>query len=214
MKVIGRLRRNWRSGSSAIALFLLAGSAFGSLCVWRSPDEDIAAIYEADGYKTVFEDISDSRRQRIEERLGTELDPDETQFKFFPVFKGDEQVGTVMTHAGKGQFGAIEVVVAVASGDTIPQGTRSGSEADPVMSLGRVTVVKAVRIQRDREKAKQALRSGEFLGQFEGMTVADQFQVGEDLKPAIAGAERASQAVATAVRKLLIVFDEFYGPKE
>jgi hypothetical protein len=175
---------------------LLAGSVSASLCVWRSPDTDVAEIFDADSYKTVFEDVTDVQRQRIEERLGSELDPDETQFKFFPVFKGDEQVGTVMTHAGKGQFGVIEVVVAVVPGD-------SGVK------------VKEVRIQRDREKAKQALRSEKFLGQFKGMTAGDDFTIGEEgLRPAAEDAVRSSQAVADAVRKLLVVYDDFYEAGE
>jgi len=176
----------------ALALALLAGGASAALCVWRSPDTDIAEMFDAGSYKTVFEDIDDARQLRIEERLGAELDPDETQFKFFPVFRGEKQVGTVMTHVGKGQFGAIEVVVAAVETDSGP-------------------VVKAVRIQRDREKAKQALRSDGFLGQFRGKGVDEPFVIGEDLKTAADGADVASQAVATAVRKLLVVYDEFYG---
>jgi hypothetical protein len=181
----------WFVSSAAVALF--AGSALGSLCVWRQPDTDISDIFGSGGsYKTVFADINEAQRQRIEKRLGFALDADETQFKFFPVFKGKKRVGTVMTHAGKGQFGAIEVVVAVVPSD-------SG------------TVVKEVRIQRDREKAKAALRSSEFLGQFKGMRANDRFRMtnGESgLRPAARGAEKASQAVATAVRKLLVVHDE------
>jgi hypothetical protein len=180
---------------AALALVLLVGPASASLCVWRAPDEDIASIYDADSYKTVFEDIGDDMRARIEEKLGYELDPDETQFKFFPVFKGKDQVGTVMTHAGKGQFGVIEVVVAV-------------------IDTGTGAIVKAVRIQRDREKAKEAIRSNEFLSQFKGMTSVDGFEIGTDLKTAEEGAERSSQAIANAVRKLLIVYDESYAQGE
>ncbi|MCX6842966.1 MAG: hypothetical protein NTX53_11865, partial [candidate division WOR-3 bacterium] len=172
---------------------VLAGSALGSLCVWRQPDADISGIFGSGSYKTVFADITDSMKLRIEKRLGTTLDADETQFKYFPVFKGTKRVGTVMTHAGKGQFGAIEVVVAVVEGDSGP-------------------IIKAVRIQRDREKAKAALRGKEFLGQFKGKGLTDAFKVGEDIETAAKGAEKASQAVATAARKLLIVYDELGRP--
>ena len=171
----------------------LAGTAAASLCVWRQPDEDISAIFGSGSYKTVFVDIGDSVRPRVEQRLGFSLDADETQFKYFPVYKGEKRVGTVMTHVGKGQFGAIEVVVAVIEGDSGP-------------------VIKAVRIQRDREKAKAALRSKEFLGQFKGMGLNDAFKIGDDLNTATEGAEKASQAVATAARKLLIVYDELGRP--
>ena len=174
-------------------ILMLVGTAAASLCVWRQPDADISGIFGSGSYKTVFADITDAQRGKIEKRLGFALDADETQFKYFPVYKGEKRVGTVMTHAGKGQFGAIEVVVAVIEGDSGP-------------------VIKAVRIQRDREKAKAALRSKEFLGQFKGKGLNDAFKVGDDLKTATEGAEKASQAVATAARKLLIVYNEFGRP--
>ena len=185
------LSRRLLFGSSL--LLILAGTAAASLCVWRQPDSDISDIFGSGSYKTVFADITDAQKLKIEKRLGFSLDADETQFKYFPVYKGKERVGTVMTHAGKGQFGAIEVVVAVVEGDSGP-------------------VIKAVRIQRDREKAKAALRSKGFLGQFKGKGLTDTFRVGEDLKTAAQGADKASQAVATAARKLLIVYDEFARP--
>ena len=190
-------RRNERRGTVPVFALLLAlfftGTAAASLCVWRQPDADISGIFGSGSYKTVFADITDSLKVKVEKRLGIALDADETQFKYFPVFKGKQRVGTVMTHAGKGQFGAIEVVVAVVEGDSGP-------------------VIKAVRIQRDREKAKAALRGKEFLGQFKGMGLTDTFKVGEDLKTAVQGADKASQAVATAARKLLIVYDELGRP--
>jgi len=183
--------------SRAVLLALvLAGSTLASLCVWRQPDADISGIFGSGSYKTVFADITDSLSQRIGKRLGFPLDADETQFKYFPVYKGTKRVGTVMTHAGKGQFGAIEVVVAVVAGDSGP-------------------VIKEVRIQRDREKAKAALRGKEFLGQFKGMAASDEFRVtgdGPGIRTAVKGAEKASQAVATAARKLLIVYDELGRP--
>ena len=178
---------------AAVLALVLVGTAAASLCVWRQPDTDISGIFGSGSYKTVFADISDSLKLKIEKRLGFPLDADETQFKYFPVFKGKERVGTVMTHAGKGQFGAIEVVVAVVAGDSGP-------------------VIREVRIQRDREKAKAALRGKEFLGQFKGKGLTDTYKVGEDLKTAVKGAEKASQSVATAARKLLIVYDELGRP--
>lgn len=174
---------------SSLALLLLAGSAAASLCVWRQPDADLAAVFGSGTYRTVFRDISAAEADTIERRLGYPLDPDETQFKFFPVYRAKQRVGTVMTHAGKGQYGAIEIVVAVVGSD-------SG------------TVVRRVFIQRDREKAKAALRSDRFLGQFKGMRAGDDFTVGRRIRTAAPGADKASQAVAGAVRKLLIVFDE------
>jgi len=189
-------RQELRTLAMVLATLVLAGTAAASLCVWRQPDADISGIFGSGSYKTVFADITDSLKLKIEKRLGFSLDADETQFKYFPVYKGKKRVGTVMTHAGKGQFGAIEVVAAVIEGDSGP-------------------IIKEVRIQRDREKAKAALRSKEFLGQFKGMSANDDFRMTNDesgLRSAAKGAEKASQAVANAARKLLIVYDELGRP--
>jgi fumarylacetoacetate (FAA) hydrolase family protein len=66
-----------------------------------------------------------------------------------------------MTHLGKGQYGAIEVVVAIDNN-------------------GKVT---GVGIQRDRERKRAEIRSDKFLGQFRGNTASDPIQVGKDIKP-------------------------------
>lgn len=162
----------------------------GSLCVWRFPDRDMKEIFDADAYQTVFVSMSEQQQDEIEKRLGDELDPDETEFKFYPVTKNDEHIGTVSTHLGKGQYGAIEVVVGLV------ENPESG-----------VASIKAVRIQRDREKAHNALHSSTFLNQFIDLTVENDFIVGEDIQAAEEGAEKSSAAVAFAVKKILIVYE-------
>lgn len=180
--------RKW-AALVAVAGFVLALASTqvsAALCVWRKPDQDIKAFFPgADTYKTDVK-VPGSRRAAIEKRIGVRLDPDESEFKFYRVIDGGKQVGTIMTHLGKGQYGAIEVVVA----------------------LSNDGVVKGVGIQRDRERARKALRSDAFLGQFKGKTAKDPVEVGKDIKPAEKGAEKASQTVAFSVKKLLVVLDE------
>ena len=160
------------------------------LCVWRFPDRDIKEFYDADSYKTVFVDVSLAKKEIIEKRLNASLDPDESQFKFWPVYKKGILVGTVTTHLTKGDYGAIEVVIAL--------------EHD---KMGKNLRVRAVKIQRDREKARAALRSPEFLDQFKGKTTKDLLEVGKDIKPA-EGTKKSSHAVAFSVKKQLIAFEE------
>lgn len=169
-----------------IALLLI----FSSLCVWRNPDRDIKEIFKGDSYQTVYFELSAQDQTEIEKKLGQSLDPDETEFKFYPVFRKGQDIGTVSTHLSKGQYGAIEVIVAV--------------EYGPGRKPARI---KAVRIQRDREKARAALRSQKFLDQFVGKTAADSMKVGFDIRAAALGAEKSSAAVALAVRKLMLVFE-------
>ena len=59
------------------------------------------------------------------------------------------------------------------------------------------------------------MRSTKFLGQFKGMTANDNFTIDDDngLKSAGKDAVKASKAIANAVRKLLVVYNDFYGPK-
>ncbi|OGC43798.1 hypothetical protein A2Y85_01110 [candidate division WOR-3 bacterium RBG_13_43_14] len=163
---------------------------FSSLCVWRFPERDMKEIFNGDSYQTTFFDISADDQEKIEELLGTALDADETQFKFFTVFKDGDTVGTVATHLSKGQYGAIEVVVALEQ------------ENDP-----RKFTIKEVRIQRDREKDRVNLRSQKFLGQFVGKNSQDPLLVGDDLKPASENSIKSSTAIALAVKKLTVIFD-------
>lgn len=161
-----------------------------SLCVWRFPDRDMKEIFHGDSYQTTFYDITPDDQKKIEELLGAPLDADETQFKFFTVFKNGDTVGTATTHLSKGQYGAIEVVVALEH------------DSDPGNA-----VIKEVRIQRDREKERAKLRGAEFLDQFKGKRFDDAFAIGEDLKPASESSIKSSKAIAFAVRKLTIVFN-------
>jgi len=155
------------------------------------PDRDIKDIFGGDAYQTNYVSVSQEKQVVIEKRLGQKLDPDEVEFKFYPVFKKGKEIGVVSTHLSKGQYGAIEVVVALL-----------------VDSVKKTTRVKSVRIQRDREKARAALRNEKFLNQFVDKTPLDSLKIGRDIKSAQPGAEKSSQAVAFAVKKLLIVFDE------
>lgn len=171
--------------AAAVLSIALASSAFGALCVWRKPDQDIKQFYPgADTYRTDYKKVTSKQKVDIEKRIGTKLDPDESEFKFYYILKGDKQVGTILTHLGKGQYGAIEVVVA----------------------LDNDGKVKGVGVQRDREKKRAELRSEKFLGQFKGKTKNDPIKTGADIKP-VQGAEKSSETVAFSVRKLLHVLD-------
>jgi hypothetical protein len=159
--------------------------AQASLCVWRKPDQDIKEFFPgAESYKTELKSVGD-KGKAIEKLIGAKLDPDEHEFKFFRIIKDKKTIGTVMTHLGKGQYGAIEVVVAFKNDGKI---------------IG-------VEIQRDREKKRKELRSEDFLGQFKGKTAKSALTVGNDIK-LVEGARESSEAVAFAVKKLAVAFSE------
>jgi len=168
---------------------LTATEALASLCVWRNPDSDIQEFFGGGNYRTVVVNVG-SHKAAIEAAIGTSLDSDETQLKFWPVIQNGHRVGTVASHLGKGDYGAIEVLVAI---------------VDPPDGPAKI---KAVKIQRDRERYREQLRSSTFLGQFKGKQAASALTVGVDINPAHSGAVKASQVVALSCKKLLVAYEQ------
>ncbi len=171
------------------ALGLAAGEAFASLCVWRNPGTDIQEIFGGGTYRTVVVNVG-GQKAAIEQAIGTSLDSDETQLKFWPVIQNGRRIGTVASHLGKGDYGAIEVVVAI---------------VDPPDGPAKI---KEVRIQRDRERYRQQLRSDTFLNQFKGKQAGSSLTVGDDIQAAHPDAVRSSRVVALSVKKLLVAYDK------
>jgi hypothetical protein len=167
-----------------LALLALPRDAHAAICVWRKPDADIKQFFSgADSYRTDLKPVG-SRRAAIERALGARLDADESDFKFYRILAGNRSVGIVLTHLGKGRYGAIEVVIALD-----PAGT-----------------VKGVRLQviREPNDIKRQLTGAGFLGQFSGKRAGDAIQVGRDIRP-VTGADQSSETIAFSVRKMLVV---------
>ena len=180
------ISRTWvKLALAAVVAAAVSPAANAALCVWRKPDQDIKKFFSgAQTYKTEYKKPSSAEKKTIEKQIGRSLDPDESEFKFYRIIKDEKEIGTILTHLGKGQYGAIEIVVAV---------TDDGK-------------VKGVAIQRDREKKRAELRSDKFLGQFKGKDKNDPIEVGKDIKP-VPGAEKSSETVAFSVKKLLVIYD-------
>lgn len=168
------------------ALLALPHCVFAAICVWRKPDADIKTFFPgADSYRTELKPVG-AHRAAIERTIGARLDPDEGDFKFYRILAGDRGVGTVLTHLGKGRYGAIEVVIALNPGGA----------------------VKGVRLQVVREPngIKRQLTGEGFLGQFAGKRASDPIEVGRDIRP-VPGADQSSETVAFSVRKMLVVHE-------
>lgn len=182
------LKRVLRLGVLTSILLATLSPAFAALCVWRNPDQDIKEFFNADSYRQGTERVG-NKRAIIEKRIGAKLDPDEHELRFWPVYKSGRLMGVITTHLGRGDYGAVEVVMAL-------KFTR-----DKVW-------LENIKIQRDRERYRRELRSEAFLKQFIGKTSSDPLQVGKDIRPAHPDAVRASQVVALSVKKLLVAFEE------
>lgn len=166
-----------------VMLGLVAGTAFGALCVWVNPDRDMKNFFPgAKSYTTEIKKYNKEEKKVIEKRIGAQLDPDENEFKFYRVKKDNTVVGTVLTHQARGKYGAVQTVAGIDNSGKI---------------IG-------VYVQRHREPTN--LNNKDFLKQFVATTVEDPITVGKDIKP-IKGYDQSSQAVAFSVKKILIVYD-------
>lgn len=177
----------------SIVLGLLAwlaalAPARADVCVWRDPERTMQRLFPtATDYKTVTTRMTPALIAEIEKSLGLPLEASEKkEFDTYDITSsaGGKPVvlGTVLALAGKGEYGAIEVVIGV----------------DPA---GRII---GAYIQRSRERVTAALQSPAFLRQFAGKTMRDRFEIGGGLQPASAPAEPASRTVAFVIRKMLI----------
>ena len=182
-----KYRKMTASLVAAALVMGIVGQASAALCVWRNPDADIKEFFGGGTYRTVLVKVG-KKKATIEKAIGTELDSDESELKFWPVMKDGKRVGTVASHLGKGDYGAVEVLMTV------------------VESGGKVKI-KGVKIQRDRERQREALRSSKFLDQFKGKTAKSTLTVGKDIKAAHPSAQRASKIVALSVKKMLTAYE-------
>lgn len=169
----------------AVALCLTATALRADVCVWRDPERTMRRIFpQARDYKTVTHKMTPARIAAIEAALGAPLESSERrEFDVYEITGADgSRAGTVLALAGKGEYGAIEVVIGV-----------DGS--------GRIA---GTYIQRSRERTTKALQSPDFLAQFAGKTKGDAF---DRIKPAAPEAVPASQTVAFVIRKMLVFHD-------
>jgi hypothetical protein len=155
------------------------------LCPWREPARDLRAYFHgATGTREETLILSHLRVALIDE-LGRPLTAEEMVLRPQRVLRGEKVIGTVLVRRVKGEYGAIELVLAV----------------DPAGS------VRGLRVQRHREPepVAAALIAPGWLASFQGKTADSQLQPGEDL-PRVSSETRTSlTAVADGVRSLLIL---------
>lgn len=155
------------------------------LCPWREPARDLRQFFP--GATGIHEEQRILSHLRVELRhdLGRPLTSEEMLLRPYRVLKGGEPLGTVLVRRVKGEYGAIELVLAVS-----PEGR-----------------VRGLRLQRLREPeaVAAALTAPRWLGAFRGKTADSPLRVGNDL-PTVGEAARVSaQAIAGGARSLLIL---------
>lgn len=174
-----------------LAIALLAPSvARADVCVWRDPERTMTMLFpSATDYRTVTRRITPDIARQIEQRIGSPLDPTErAEFNYYEITGRAggtaRRLGTVLALAGRGEYGAIEVVI--------------GLDPDE-------RIVGAY-IQRMRERQAEKLRADEFLGQFRGKSHGDPLEPGRNIR-VVPEAPAAARAVVLAVEKMLAFYD-------
>jgi hypothetical protein len=197
-----------------VLLALAAAPAFAAVgCDLNDPDRDVARLFPGStGYRTQYLSVKTAGGPpllaRIEERLGDRFkglyETIDVPYTLYHIYKGKERIGYIHGVNQKGEFGGIQVF----------------------LSLGLDGRIKAFYIQKLTSKGAAALRSKEFGGQFEGLTLAD-LAAYDPLTGKISGegpasslrspspeADRDFRNVLRSVKKNLILMDELLFKRE
>lgn len=197
-----------------LVLLVLVGcsAAWGAVgCDLNDPDRDMARLFpESTGYKTVYVSIAQRGGEpmltRIEARLGDKFhglyETIEVPYTIYEVYKNKKLIGYIHGVNQKGQFGGIQVFLA----------------------LDLEARIKAFYVQKMTSQYAGSIRDAKFGRQFIGLTYRDFEQydvasgkasgkIAEINNPAPA-AEADFKAALRATKKNLILMDEFVFSKQ
>jgi hypothetical protein len=155
------------------------------LVPWRDPTGDLAQFFPgATGYRAETRILS-HLRVALARELGHPPSGDDLLLRFYRVLRGSRPVGSILVRRVKGEFGAIELVLAVTP----------------------AARVRGMRLQRQREPAPvaAALQRPAWRAAFAGKTADSPWRVGEDLPPVPPAARRSAQAIADGARMALVL---------
>lgn len=197
----------WQVLLPAVLACLGAATARGAVgCDLNDPDRDVARYFpESSGYRTTYAAIDkqggEPLLRRVEARLGDTFhglfETIDVPYTIYEIRKGDATLGWIHGVNQKGQFGGIQVFLALD-----PQGT-----------------ITAFFIQKITSRGAKELRDAAFGKQFVGLSLKDfeaydpvqgagTGKVAEIRNPAPA-AQTDFLAAMRAVKKNLILMDEF-----
>jgi hypothetical protein len=192
---------------AALLVALTATASFGAVgCDLNDPDRDVARLFpDSSGYRTSYVSIDkrggDPMLRRIEKRLGDRFhgiyETIDVPYTIYDIYSGTKKVGYIHGVNQKGQFGGIQVFVA----------------------LDLDGKIKSFYIQKMTSEWAKKLRDPKFGKQFAGMSLADldaYDPVTGHGTGKIAGvrnpapeAEADYRAALRALKKNLILMDEF-----
>ncbi len=155
------------------------------MCPWRKPESDLKLFFPgATRYETETRILS-GRRLELADRLGRAPTGDENALRVYPVYQEHTALGAVLTRRVKGEFGAIELVLAVNTHQEVC----------------------GLRLQRSREPASiaGALQDPRWLHSFGGKSANSPLKIGQDIPDVPPDARNSAEAIAHGARSLLIL---------
>ncbi len=157
------------------------------LCPWREPERDLsdffpgAVRYEAETH------ILSGWRMELAQRLGRMPTAGENALHLYRIFGPQQPMGAILTTRVKGEYGAIEIVLAASN-------------------QGEVIGLRLQRL-REPEGIRTALQQPAWLDSFRGKTTRHPWQFGRDIPEPTSSAHTSADAVVEGVRGLLILLD-------
>ena len=149
-------------------------------CVWERPAQDMALFPKATSYSSQQIQYTPVQTQQILARYGAALSTDDDGILYYHVMSGARIVGSVLCLKARGQYGMVNVAVAIS---------------------GKYTILRVI-VQRHREPVDLTNRA--FLRQFDGKSAKDRLTVNEDITP-IKGYVKSSQTVVQLVKKVMVI---------
>jgi hypothetical protein len=158
------------------------------LCPWREPESDLKQFFPGATRYKVETRILSGLRVELAERLGRTPTGEENALHVYRIYQDQLVLGTVLVRRVKGDYGAIELVLAV----------------DPEER------VRGLRLQRLREpdSIAAALQNPDWLRSFEGRNAGSSWKIGGDISEVPAAARASAEAIAEGTRSLLILLAE------
>lgn len=155
------------------------------MCPWRNPEGDLQAFFPGASGARAETRVLSRKRLELTRRLGRPPGPDENALHLFRVQAAGENLGTVMVRRVKGQYGAIELVIATDARH----------------------VIRGVRLQRQREPEAVAavLTSANWLNRFQGQSADDTWNGNSWIQGLPRQSQASAAAIAEGIRSQLIL---------
>jgi len=157
------------------------------MCPWREPEVDRLAFFPGSTRLQKETRILSHQRVDLAANLGRPVAADENALHRFLIFAEQELLGTILTRRIKGEYGGIEIVLAV---DTN-------------------AAVCGLRFQRAREPdpVMQALESPGWLAALKGKRAHDNWELGRGVPDLPDEARESGRQITDGVRSLLILLE-------